>query len=73
MLFFGLGTFPMMFATVFMGNYLNQSLRQKIHKVVPALLFCMAVLLILRGMNLGIPFISPELNAGHQHDSIDCH
>lgn len=73
MLFFGLGTFPMMFATVLMGNYLNQSLRQKIHKVVPALLFFMAVLLILRGMNLGIPFISPELGAGHQHEPIDCH
>jgi sulfite exporter TauE/SafE len=72
MLFFGLGTFPMMFATVLMGNYLNQSLRQKIHKAVPVLLFCMAVLLILRGMNLGIPFISPEFGAGHQHDTIEC-
>lgn len=67
MLFFGLGTFPMMFATVLMGNYLNQSIRRKIHKAVPALLFFMAVLLILRGMNLGIPFVSPELgNAHHQ-------
>ncbi len=72
MLFFGLGTFPMMFATVLMGNYLNQSLRQKIHKAVPALLFFMAVLLILRGMNLGIPFISPEPGAGHQHAVIEC-
>ena len=72
MLFFGLGTFPMMFATVLMGNYLNQSLRQKIHKAVPALLFFMAVLLILRGMNLGIPFISPELGAGHHHEAIEC-
>jgi len=72
MLFFGLGTFPMMFATVLMGNYLNQSLRQKIHKAVPVLLFCMAVLLILRGMNLGIPFISPEFGAGHQHGTIEC-
>ena len=66
MMFFGLGTFPMMFATVLMGNYLNQSLRKKINKAVPALLFFMAVLLILRGMNLGIPFISPEFG-GHQH------
>ena len=73
MLFFGLGTFPMMFATVLMGNYLNQSIRQKIHKAVPALLFFMAVLLILRGMNLGIPFISPELGAGHNHEGIECH
>jgi sulfite exporter TauE/SafE len=72
MLFFGLGTFPMMFATVLMGNYLNQSLRQKIHKAVPALLFFMAVLLILRGMNLGIPFISPELGVGHHHEVIEC-
>jgi sulfite exporter TauE/SafE len=72
MLFFGLGTFPMMFATVLMGNYLNQSLRQKIHKAVPALLFFMAVLLILRGMNLGIPFISPALGA-HPHAVIECH
>ena len=72
MLFFGLGTFPMMFATVLMGNYLNQSLRQKIHKAVPVLLFCMALLLILRGMNLGIPFVSPALNASHQHEVIEC-
>jgi len=73
MLFFGLGTFPMMFATILMGNYLNQSLRQKIHKTIPALLFFMAVLLILRGMNLGIPFISPELGAGHHQEVIECH
>ena len=72
MLFFGIGTFPMMFATVLMGNYLNQSLRQKIHKAVPALLFFMAVLLILRGMNLGIPFISPGPGAGHRHAAIEC-
>ena len=72
MLFFGLGTFPMMFATVLMGNYLNQSLRQKIHKTIPVLLFFMAVLLILRGMNLGIPFISPEFGAGHQHSVLEC-
>ncbi len=72
MLFFGLGTFPLMFATILMGNYLNQSIRQKIHKAVPALLFCMAVLLILRGMNLGIPFISPAFS-GHQYEVVECH
>lgn len=72
MLFFGLGTFPMMFATALMGNYLHQSIRQKINKAVPALLFFMAVLLILRGMNLGIPFISPEFGSAHVHDAVEC-
>jgi uncharacterized protein len=72
MLFFGLGTVPMMFATVLMGNYLNQSIRQRIHKAVPLLLFVMAVLLVLRGMNLGIPFVSPGFG-GHQPDVVECH
>jgi uncharacterized protein len=72
MLFFGMGTFPMMFATVLMGNYLNQSIRQKIYRAVPALLFFMAVLLILRGMNLGIPFVSPGFD-GHHHEAVECH
>ncbi|HJS54935.1 MAG TPA: hypothetical protein VJ765_10335, partial [Chitinophagaceae bacterium] len=67
------GTFPMMFATVVMGNYLNQSIRRKIHKAVPGLLFLMAMLLILRGMNLGIPFISPELATGDQQGVVECH
>ena len=72
MLFFGLGTFPLMFATVLMGNYLNQSIRQNIRKAVPALLFFMAVLLILRGMNLGIPFVSPEFDSTHRHVVMPC-
>jgi sulfite exporter TauE/SafE len=72
MFFFGLGTFPAMFATVVLGNYLNQSIRLKINKAVPLLLFFMAVLLILRGMNLGIPFISPEFNQQHLQ-AVSCH
>lgn len=73
MLFFGLGTLPMMFSVVFMGNYLSQSLRQKIRGSIPFLLFIMAVLLILRGMNLGIPFISPGINDEHQSHVAGCH
>jgi sulfite exporter TauE/SafE len=72
MLFFGLGTFPAMFATVVMGNYLNQNLRLKIRKVVQIMLFFMAVLLILRGMELGIPFVSPAY-ASENTAAASCH
>jgi hypothetical protein len=72
MLSFGTGTLPMMFSTVLMGNYLNQSVRQKLQKAVPVLLFVMAALLILRGMNLGIPFVSPGIGR-HPNDGIECH
>jgi sulfite exporter TauE/SafE len=72
MLFFGLGTFPAMFAIVVMGNYLNQTVRQKINRALPVLLFLMAVLLILRGMEVGIPYISPAFVHDH-HEAVFCY
>jgi sulfite exporter TauE/SafE len=73
MMFFGLGTFPAMFATVVLGNYLSQSIRHKISNAVPALLLIMACLLILRGLELGIPFISPTFAGNNEHIVISCH
>lgn len=72
MLSFGSGTLPLMFATVLMGNYLHQSFRRKIQGAVPLLLLLMAALLILRGLSLGIPFVSPG-SANLPHDAIECH
>ena len=60
MLSFGLGTVPIMFSVAFFGNYISQPIRKKINKAVPFVIGCMAVLLIVRGMNLGIPYISPK-------------
>jgi uncharacterized protein len=63
---FGLGTLPAMLAAAFFGSYLNQQVRIKLRKAVPVFLACMAALLVLRGLNLGIPYVSPALpqNAG---------
>ena len=58
---FGLGTFPAMVSVIFFSGYLNQHFRQHFRKLVPVFLFSMAALLVLRGLNLGIPFISPSL------------
>ena len=73
MLFFGIGTFPLMFATALMGNYINQVIRGKARQLVPVLLFLMAIALILRGMELGIPFISPGPNDQHHSPVAECH
>ncbi|MCU7551932.1 sulfite exporter TauE/SafE family protein [Chitinophagaceae bacterium LB-8] len=72
MMFFGLGTFPAMLATVFFGSYFNQQFRLKLRNAVPVFLFIMATLLVLRGLNLGIPFISPALPDNPQ-DAVLCH
>lgn len=70
---FGLGTFPTMLSAVFIGSFLNQHIRSKLRRLVPIFLFFMAALLIVRGMNLGIPYLSPSLPAHPCNDAMNCH
>ena len=60
MLMFGLGTIPLMFATVFFGQLISHSVREKILKIYPFIMIILGVLFILRGLDLNIPFISPS-------------
>lgn len=62
MLFFGIGTLPVFIAVwSLLSNTLQFKLKPlvKIYKVLPLLV---ALLMILRGVNLGIPFLSPEIS-----------
>lgn len=59
---FGAGTLPVMWSIAFWGNFIGISSRQRIRKLYPYIMMCMACLLILRGMGLGIPYISPQEN-----------
>jgi len=65
MTFFGLGTIPLMFALSLGGLGLRSPrFRPVLDRVIPAVTCTVAILLILRGMSLGIPFVSPDLQAG---------
>jgi sulfite exporter TauE/SafE len=57
---FGLGTLPAMLGVSLAGSWISVGVRSKIRKAVPVFVGVMAVMLILRGMNLGIPYISPK-------------
>lgn len=70
---FGLGTFPAMLAVVYFGQYMTSQFRFRLRKAVPVFLFLMGTLLILRGMNLGIPFVSPVLPDAANATAISCH
>ncbi len=63
---FGLGTFPMMFFAAYMGSSFKKMKRINVNKLAPKLVFLIAVLLIIRGLNLGIPYLSPRLNSPDQ-------
>jgi len=59
---FGAGTLPVMWSIAFWGNFINVNIRQQIRKMYPYMMMLMACLLILRGLGLGIPYISPIEN-----------
>lgn len=61
---FGIGTVPMMLAISLSGRLVPVALRLKLQKLIPVSVFLLGALLILRGMSLGIPYISPVLSAG---------
>ena len=65
MALFGLGTFPLMFCVSMGGLRLrNPRFRPFFQYLVPTLTLVAGGLLILRGLSLGIPYISPDLAAG---------
>ncbi|MCU7496789.1 MAG: sulfite exporter TauE/SafE family protein [Ignavibacteria bacterium] len=64
MMLFGLGTLPLMFTISIMGQYAGLGLRRKLSRSVPFLSFLLGLIFIFRGLNLGIPYLSPKL-PGH--------
>jgi hypothetical protein len=72
MALFGLGTWPMMLGIHFAGQRLPLLPRLPLGTITRVAVLLMAVLLILRGLELGIPLLSPHLsaaggNAAHCH------
>jgi len=73
MLAFGAGTLPMMLSVHFFGSkWLSLRVRNNLKNAVPVFIAFMGVMLVLRGLNLGIPFISPFIGKA-QGDVISCH
>jgi sulfite exporter TauE/SafE len=62
MLAFGLGTLPTMLGISLSGKIFPVGIRMKFRRAVPAGVFLLAGLLILRGLALGIPYVSPNLD-----------
>lgn len=72
MIAFGVGTFPIMFLVIVSGKYISLQWRNRMRKVVPFFVATMAILLILRGLNMGIPYLSPEMKATEHGTEQNC-
>lgn len=59
MMVFGLGTLPLMWSLSFFGSFISVNTRATIRKAYPYMMALVACLLIIRGLGLGIPYLSP--------------
>jgi len=73
MTLFGLGTIPLMTTAIYFGKFLNTSIKQRIQKAVPVFVVIIGVLFILRGLGLGIPYISPAPIVEMASSVVECY
>ena len=72
MLSFGIGTLPALLVLAFWGVKLNWQTRRYMQKMVPYVVALTGILLIIRGLNLNIPYLSPFLS-DRSIDTVSCH
>lgn len=72
MAMFGAGTLPAMMLVAYAGQAMKYETRLLLRKAIPFFVLGMGLLLILRGLNLGVPYLSPQL-PGAPEQAVVCH
>ena len=73
MMLFGVGTIPLMTIAVYAGSMLNVKLRARLQKMIPVLVIIIGLLFIVRGLGLGIPYLSPKAPVAQVTADMECH
>nr|WP_314865958.1 sulfite exporter TauE/SafE family protein [uncultured Flavobacterium sp.] len=73
MLLFGLGTIPMMSSVTYLNSFMTLSFRNRVQKAIPYVGVAIGVLFILRGLGLGIPYVSPANMSLFIQETPNCH
>ena len=66
MALFGLGTLPMMIAAAVLGKTAGSTFKTQVAKFTPKFMVILGILFVLRGLNIGIPYVSPKLTTSTQ-------
>lgn len=72
MALYGIGTIPMMSAVIYVSGFMSGQWRNKLVKAVPYVAVFIGMLFIVRGLGLGIPFISPADTSLFVQSNPDC-
>lgn len=73
MILFGMGTIPLMTTAVYFGSMLKGATKKSVQRLIPVFVVLIGLLFILRGMGLGIPYISPAPVTEVVSSAIECH
>lgn len=60
MVAFGIGTTPALLLLSLAGNVVTAGFRKKAVKIIPVFIVILGIIFILRGLSLGIPYVSPK-------------
>lgn len=60
MMLFGMGTIPLMTTAIYFSGFLKGATKQKIQRLIPVFVVVIGTLFIIRGLGLGIPYVSPK-------------
>ncbi|MCK5441945.1 MAG: sulfite exporter TauE/SafE family protein [Maribacter sp.] len=72
MVLFGLGTIPLMTTAIYMSGLLKNSAKKRIQQLIPVFVVVIGILFILRGMGLGIPYVSPRPEMEMTSSTMEC-
>ncbi|MDR3679955.1 MAG: sulfite exporter TauE/SafE family protein [Flavipsychrobacter sp.] len=71
---FGLGTMPMLLTLTLLRKRVSLAQFGSLKRMVPVMMFVFGCLFMLRGMNLGIPYLSPRIEVTqHEVKASCCH
>lgn len=73
MVFFGFGTIPLMSVVIYAKEWLSSIVKFNLKRLIPIAIAIIGVLFILRGLGLGIPYVSPKPAQTQVTSSMDCH
>lgn len=76
MLFFGLGTYPTMIILMYFTQKTATRYKSKINRFLPVILTIVGLLILLRGLNLNISYLSPQATFSETKNQVEiksCH
>lgn len=73
MLVFGLGTLPLMSSVSVLSNRLSLRTRNTIQRYIPFFAIALGLLFIMRGLGMGIPYVSPAQTSLFVQQHPTCH